>query len=194
MCPYANNSSAAVAIIVARISEIDFGSILVISLSACTDTFYVSQDNPAGNMFHVFPSSLPSGLSFLNIGSGTGYFSCLAGCILQAQGINHGIELHEDLVHFAKERVEEFLRFSPSVAYDMCPPKFIAGNCFRLDPTGCSYDRVYCGAACPASKAPFILSLTKIGGFAIIPCRDRVRFFHLCLLPHVWELTINNYL
>ncbi|XP_020623627.1 uncharacterized protein LOC110061133 [Orbicella faveolata] len=117
---------------------------------------------------------LSPGLSFLNIGSGTGYFSCLAGCILQAQGINHGIELHEDLVHFAKERVEEFLRFSPSVAYDMCPPKFIAGNCFRLDPTGCSYDRVYCGAACPASKAPFILSLTKIGGFAIIPCRDRL--------------------
>ena len=107
-------------------------------------------------MFLVSSSFLSSGLSFLNVGSGTGYFSCLAGFILQAQGINHGIELHEDLVQFAKERVEEFLRFSPSVAYDICPPKFIAGNCFRLDPLGCNYDRVNCGTSCTASKAPFI--------------------------------------
>ena len=137
----------------------------------------MSQVNLWKLVFNVCPSLLLSGLSFLNVGSGTGYFSCLAGCVLQAHGINHGIELHEDLVQFAKERVEEFLRFSPSVAYDICPPKFLAGNCFRLEPSGCSYDRVYCGAACPASKVPFILSLTKIGGFAIIPCRDRVRFF-----------------
>ena len=128
-------------------------------------------------VFNIVPSFLLSGLSFLNIGSGTGYFSCLAGCILQAHGINHGIELYQDLVQFAKERVEEFLRFSPSVADDICPPKFLAGNCFRLDSSGCHYDRVYCGAACPASKVPFIVSLTKIGGFAVIPCRDKVRLF-----------------
>lgn len=113
-------------------------------------------------------------MSFLNIGSGTGYFSCLAGYILQAQGINHGIELHDDLVQFAKERVEEYLQFCSAVAHDVCLPKFLAGNCFQLDPSACSYDRVYCGAACPANKLRFILALTKIGGFAIIPCRNRV--------------------
>ncbi|KAL9980549.1 hypothetical protein ACROYT_G009151 [Oculina patagonica] len=143
-------------------------------------------DSPLLGDFHLHMSAphmyatvlealdLSPGLSFLNIGSGTGYFSCLAGCILQAQGINHGIELHEDLVAFAKERVEEYLRFSPTVAYDICPPKFVAGNCFRLDPAGCNYDRVYCGAACPASKVHFILGLTKIGGFAVIPCRGKL--------------------
>lgn len=117
---------------------------------------------------------LSPGLSFLNIGSGTGYFSCLAGYILQTQGINHGIELHEDLVQFAKERVEEYLQYCPAIAHDICPPKFLAGNCFRLESSSCSYDRVYCGAACPVSKVPFILALTKIGGFAIIPCRNRL--------------------
>ena len=80
-------------------------------------------------------------------------------------------------MQFAKDRVEEYLRFCPAVAYDICPPKFIAGNCFRLDPSGCSYDRVYCGAACPANEVSFILSLTKIGGFVVLPCRDRVRLF-----------------
>lgn len=117
---------------------------------------------------------LSPGMSFLNIGSGTGYFSCIAGYILQNQGINHGIELHEDLVQFARGRVEEYLQFCPAVAHDICQPKFLAGNCFRLDPSGCSYDRVYCGAACPISKVPFIVALTKIGGFAVIPCRNRL--------------------
>lgn len=122
--------------------------------------------------FNLYSPSL--GLSFLNIGSGTGYFSCLAGYILQNHGINHGVELHEDLVRFAKGRVEEYLQFCPAIAHDICMPKFVAGNCFRLDPSGCNYDRVYCGAACPPNKVPLILALTKIGGFAIIPCRNKV--------------------
>ena len=118
-------------------------------------------------------------MSFLNIGSGTGYFSCAAGYILQAQGINHGIELHEDLVQFAEERVQEYLQFSPVIAQDICQPKFLAGNCFRLDPSLCSYDRVYCGAACPISKVAFIVAFTKVGGFAVIPCRNRVSLHFL---------------
>lgn len=123
--------------------------------------------------------SFSPGLSFLNIGSGTGYFSCAAGYILQAQGINHGIELHEDLVQFAEERVQEYLQFCPVIAQDICQPKFLAGNCFRLDPSLCSYDRVYCGAACPISKVAFIVAFTKVGGFAIIPCRNRVSLHFL---------------
>ena len=114
------------------------------------------------------------GLSFLNIGSGTGYFSCLAGYIVNSTGTNHGIELHEDLVEFANERVDEFLRFSPQVAQDICRPKFLVGNCFRLDPSHYRYDRVYCGAACPPSKVALLLAFTKVGGFAVVPCRNRV--------------------
>ena len=79
-------------------------------------------------------------------------------------------------MQFAKERVEEYLRLCPAVAHDICQPKFVAGNCFRLDPSGCTYDRVYCGAACPPDKVSFILALTKIGGFAIIPSRNKVWF------------------
>jgi protein-L-isoaspartate O-methyltransferase len=114
------------------------------------------------------------GLSFLNVGSGTGYFNCLVGYIIKRNSVNHGIEQHDDLVEFSRERCEEFMRFSPMMSREMSPPVFLAGNCFRLDTRDIQYDRIYCGAACPHSKLPFILSMTKVRGFAIIPCKNKV--------------------
>lgn len=81
------------------------------------------------------------GMSFLNIGSGTGYFSCLAGYLIKSHGINHGVELHEDLVAFSHEKVKDFLQNGPSDASEICPPLLIAGNAFQLDPSQMKYDR-----------------------------------------------------
>lgn len=127
-------------------------------------------------MQQLLTKSIFAGFSFLNIGSGTGYFSSLAGYVLKRGAVNHGVEVYEDLIEFAHERLEEFLRYSPQVSREFCHPKFICGNCFCLDPSDRKYDRVYSGAACPASKVSTILQLTKIGGFAIVPCRNKVRF------------------
>lgn len=80
-------------------------------------------------------------MSFLNIGSGTGYFSCLAGYIIKHHGINHGIELHEDLLEFSKERINDFLSNGPVDAKEICPPVLLTGNCFQLDPGQLKYDR-----------------------------------------------------
>ena len=80
-------------------------------------------------------------MSFLNIGSGTGYFSCLAGYLIKSHGVNHGIEQHEDLVKFSKEHVNEFFENGPQDAAEICPPLFISGNAFRLDPAQMKYDR-----------------------------------------------------
>ena len=82
-----------------------------------------------------------SGMSFLNVGSGTGYFSTLAGYIIKKDGINHGVELQEDLVKFANERVREFLENGPSDCKDICTPVFLCGNACRLDPDQMKYDR-----------------------------------------------------
>lgn len=112
---------------------------------------------------------LEPGMSFLNIGSGTGYFSCLAGYIIKHHGINHGIELHEDLLEFSKERINDFLSNGPVDAKEICPPVLLTGNCFQLDPGQLKYDRLYCGGACSQSTITFFLEFLKVGGFLIAP-------------------------
>lgn len=86
-------------------------------------------------------SPLLPGMSFLNVGSGTGYFSTLAGYIIKKDGINNGIELHNDLVKFANERISAFLDNGPLDSKEICTPVIISGNACRLDSDQIKYDR-----------------------------------------------------
>lgn len=45
---------------------------------------------------------LGEGMCFLNIGSGTGYFSTMCGLIIGNSGVNHGIELYPDVANYAR--------------------------------------------------------------------------------------------
>ena len=91
---------------------------------------------------------LERGVSFLNIGSGTGYFSTMAGMLIGPFGINHGIELFPENVEYAHEKLQEFKEnsrwYNPT---EFCDPVFIVGNGLLLSPGNILYDRIYCGAA-----------------------------------------------
>ncbi|KYM99428.1 PREDICTED: protein-L-isoaspartate O-methyltransferase domain-containing protein 1-like [Cyphomyrmex costatus] len=118
--------------------------------------------------------SLEPGLSFLNLGSGTGYLSTMAGLLIKQDGINHGIELHEDCLSYAYKRLEEFKESSLALnEFDFCEPIFIQGNCLSLIP-GRQYDRVYCGAACPESHEAFIKQFVRVGGILVMPYKDEL--------------------
>ncbi|CAG0890128.1 unnamed protein product [Darwinula stevensoni] len=72
---------------------------------------------------------LRAGLSFLNIGSGTGYLSTLSGLLLGSNGINHGIELHEDVVEYARKKLQDFMESSPAIdMFSFCQPSFVTGK------------------------------------------------------------------
>lgn len=78
--------------------------------------------------------SLESGLSFLNLGSGTGYLSTMVGLILGSSGVNHGIEIHEDVIEYAVKKLEDFKKYSGAMdEYDFCEPKFTQGNYTGLE-------------------------------------------------------------
>ncbi|CAN8002109.1 unnamed protein product [Ixodes hexagonus] len=117
---------------------------------------------------------LEPGLSFLNLGSGTGYLSTVVGLILGPYGVNHGVELHEDVVQYARRKVCEFIRTTEALdEHEFCEPRFVVGNCLALD-SGRRYDRVYCGASCPPEHCTFIKGLVKVGGILVMPFNDQV--------------------
>ncbi|NXU63966.1 PCMD1 protein, partial [Horornis vulcanius] len=74
---------------------------------------------------------LQPGLSFLNLGSGTGYLSTMVGLILE----------------YAKEKLESFIKYSDSFdKFEFCEPAFVVGNCLEIASDSHQYDRIYCGA------------------------------------------------
>uniref|UniRef100_A0A069DV09 Protein-l-isoaspartated-aspartate o-methyltransferase n=1 Tax=Panstrongylus megistus TaxID=65343 RepID=A0A069DV09_9HEMI len=118
---------------------------------------------------------LTPGLSFLNLGSGTGYLSTMVGLILGPYGVNHGVELHADVIEYAYNRLNEFKRTSPALdCYEFCEPSFIKGNSLCLNSATRQYDRVYCGAACPENHENYMKNLLKVGGVLVMPLNDQL--------------------
>ncbi|KAL0841684.1 hypothetical protein ABMA28_013958 [Loxostege sticticalis] len=118
---------------------------------------------------------LRPGLSFLNVGSGTGYLSTLVGLILGSGGISHGIEVHPIVVEYATKKMSQFLENSPTLdEFDFCEPKFYSGNGLCLAPLQSPYDRVYCGAGCPEEYQNYFKQLIKVGGLLVMPLNDNL--------------------
>lgn len=119
---------------------------------------------------------LCEGLSFLNIGSGTGYLSTVVGLLLGANGINHGIEISSNLVHFSQSKLELFLEKSrPNIlGVEFCDPVFVCGNGLCLNASFRQYDRVYCGAEVSSWYEGYMKSLVKVGGTLVMPFNDKV--------------------
>ncbi|XP_065751491.1 protein-L-isoaspartate O-methyltransferase domain-containing protein 1 isoform X2 [Phocoena phocoena] len=117
---------------------------------------------------------LQPGLSFLNLGSGTGYLSTMVGLILGPFGINHGIELHSDVVEYAKEKLESFIKNSDSFdKFEFCEPAFVVGNCLQIASDSHQYDRVYCGAGVQKDHEHYMKILLKVGGILVMPVEDQ---------------------
>ncbi|CAL1536416.1 unnamed protein product [Lymnaea stagnalis] len=118
---------------------------------------------------------LRKGLSFLNLGSGTGYLNTMVGLMIGPFGINHGIELHSDNVNFAMERLESFIKIAKKFDdLELCEPQFVVGNCLNLAPENRLYDRVYCGAACPPELKDTFQNMIKVNGILVIPVGDQL--------------------
>ena len=130
--------------------------------------------------------NLEPGLSFLNLGSGTGYLSTMVGLILGPNGVSHGVELHEDVVEYANEKFYKFKMNSPAIdKYEFCEPKFRVGNCLLIDTASMrQYDRVYCGASCPPEHENYMKNLIKVGGILVMPLND-----HLLQITRTSETT-----
>ncbi|KAI4877259.1 hypothetical protein NFI96_014315 [Prochilodus magdalenae] len=118
---------------------------------------------------------LRPGLSFLNLGSGTGYLSTMVGLILGPFGVNHGVELHADVVEYAYQKLDYFIKTSDSFdKFEFCEPSFVVGNCLEIPPESRQYDRVYCGAGVQKEYENYMKNLLKIGGILVLPLEEKL--------------------
>jgi len=118
--------------------------------------------------------ALQPGLSFLNIGSGTGYLSTMVGLMLGSKGINHGLELHPEVVEYSNKKLVQFLAVSPALyKFDFCEPTFVVGNGLLISEPR-QYDRVYCGAAVASEHENFMRSLLKVNGILVMPLNEQL--------------------
>ncbi|XP_048866591.1 protein-L-isoaspartate O-methyltransferase domain-containing protein 1 [Brienomyrus brachyistius] len=118
---------------------------------------------------------LHQGLSFLNLGSGTGYLSTMVGLIIGPFGVNHGVELHTDVVEYAREKLDDFIKNSDSFdKFEFCEPKFVVGNCLEISSDSHQYDRIYCGAGVQKDHENYMKILLKVGGILVMPIEDQL--------------------
>lgn len=115
---------------------------------------------------HIYAKALESlmplqaGMSFLNVGSGTGYFNSIVGELIGTQATNHGIDIWPETVAHAKGRCR--LRGTHNI-------EFTVGNVYQLDVNHTMrYDRIYLGA-CANSRSKYLYRLLEVGGVLIGP-------------------------
>ncbi|KAL4719478.1 hypothetical protein ACJJTC_018360 [Scirpophaga incertulas] len=114
-------------------------------------------------------------LSFLNVGSGTGYLSTMVGLVLGGSGISHGIEIDSYVVEYSTRKLRQFIDNSIIIDhFDFCEPKYYAGNGLCIAPLLSPYDRVYCGAGCPEQYQNYFKQLIKVGGILVMPLNDHL--------------------
>ena len=69
---------------------------------------------------------LRPGMTFLNVGSGSGYLSCIAASLLGQHGVSHGVEISQPAVDFSKEAIVRWRERLLSSAKDAAVKEDIA--------------------------------------------------------------------
>lgn len=115
---------------------------------------------------HIYAKSLESmmpmrrGMSFLNVGSGTGYFNSIVSELIGDAAENHGIDIHPETVSHANSCCQRHGK--QHIA-------FTVGNVYQLDVRETMrYDRIYVGA-CANPRSKYLYDLLEVGGVLVGP-------------------------
>lgn len=115
---------------------------------------------------HIYAKALESllplkkGMSFLNIGSGTGYFNSLVGEMIGDEATNHGVDIWPETIAHARQRCQQIGKTRI---------EFTLGNVYQLNVhETMRYDRIYLGA-CANPRSKYLYRLLEVGGVLIGP-------------------------
>jgi len=103
---------------------------------------------------------LKPGMSFLNVGSGTGYFNSIVSELIGELSTNHGIDIWPETLNHAKERCGQLEKHNID---------YFLGNVYQIDVgRTMRYDRIYLGA-CANSRSKHLYHLLEVGGTLVGP-------------------------
>lgn len=103
---------------------------------------------------------LSPGMSFLNVGSGTGYFNSVVSELIGELATNHGIDIHLETLTHARQRC---------CALGKQGIELFEGNVYQLNVhQTMRYDRIYLGA-CANSRSKYLYRLLEVGGVLVGP-------------------------
>lgn len=115
---------------------------------------------------HIYAQALEAlmplcrGMSFLNVGSGTGYFSSVVSELTGPEAANDGVDLWPENVAHASERCGLIGKTGI---------EFTSGNIYQLGIDHCvRYDRIYVGA-CLNARSKYLYRLLEVGGVLVGP-------------------------
>lgn len=115
---------------------------------------------------HIYASALEMlmplrpGISFLNVGSGTGYFSSIVSELIGEFAISDGVDIWPETVAFAADNCRQAGKNNIH---------FTVGNVYQLDVNqGTLYDRIYLGA-CGSVHSVYLYKLLQVGGILVGP-------------------------
>lgn len=143
---------------------------------------------------HIYGSAIEaldlvpnSSMSFLNIGSGTGYICCIAAEILGPNSLNYGVELHDDVIEHCKLSIAKWKTNTVEVKNGISTFHFmdntadiqiIKGNGLNILQTKgesvVGFDRIYIGAAVDKEDLANITKLLSPGGILVGPVEDEL--------------------
>jgi protein-L-isoaspartate O-methyltransferase len=111
-----------------------------------------------------------SSMSFLNVGSGTGYMNSIVAVILGPYSTNYGIEIHQDVVDHCEGAIARW----KDVYLGKLPHfELIHGNALNISMDEgealVGFDRIYVGASISRNNLSALTSLLKPGGILVGP-------------------------
>eukprot|EP01130_Rhizamoeba_saxonica_P008859 TRINITY_DN358_c0_g1_i2.p1 TRINITY_DN358_c0_g1~~TRINITY_DN358_c0_g1_i2.p1 ORF type:complete len:419 (-),score=64.39 TRINITY_DN358_c0_g1_i2:167-1423(-) len=110
--------------------------------------------------------SIETGHTVLDVGSGCGHFTGIAGYLTGDKGKVLGIDINPDAVEFAKANVEKLKSKGMYL-----PVRFENRNVFIPDMENRKWDRIHVGASCPNSKKHELYELLAPGGILVAPIK-----------------------
>jgi len=138
---------------------------------------HISAPHIYGSALEALELRADSSLSFLNVGSGTGYVSSIVAAIMGPTSSNLGVEIFHDVVKHSQAAVATW-KSSLNDPSRIPPMEVLQGNALNINPSlgeACrGFDRIYIGASVQQSDLSKLTCLLKPGGILVGPVEDEL--------------------